>query len=104
MNKNYDDAIKTMVKNGKDELDRGDIIIKEMSRLTQDLLDYRYTVNHYEGNQKGVCSDKVSTIKNTLSILLGDIDMYMEYVGIADKVDKKKKERIIKLAERIERW
>ncbi len=103
MNKNYDDAIKTMVKNGKDELDRGDIIIKEMSRLTQDLLDYRYTVNHYEGNQKGVYSDKISTIKNTLSILLGDIDMYMEYVGIADKVDKKKKERIIKLAEKIER-
>lgn len=103
MSKNYEDAVKTMIVNGKDELDRGDMIIKEMSRLTQDLLDYRYTVNHYEGNQKGVYSDKIGTIKNTLAVLLGDIDMYMEYVGITDKVDKKKEERIIRLAEKIGR-
>ena len=96
----YRDAVRTMTDTKRDELDRGDILIREMCRLTNDLLDYRYTISHYEGTQEGVYSDKVGTIKNSLAILLGDIDMYTEYMGITDKVNKKKEERVIKLAQK----
>lgn len=101
MSKEYEEALKAIVNSNRDELDRGDMIISEMCKLTQNLLDYRYAVNHYEGNQKGVLIDKIGTIKNTLSVLLGDIDMYMEYVDITDKVNKKKEERVIKIAAKI---
>lgn len=94
----YKEAVSKMVNGNRDELDRGDIIIREMCRLTNDLLDYRYTISHYEGTQEGVYSDKVGTIKNSLAVLLGDIDMYTEYMGITEKVQQKKEERVIKLA------
>lgn len=95
---NYKKAVQIMAGGDKDEIDRGDIIIKEMCRLTNDILDYRYAVNHYEGNQKGIFKDKIGSIKNTLAVMLGDIDMYMEYLDITDKVEKKKTDRLIKLA------
>lgn len=94
----YKEAVSKMANGNRDELDRGDIIIREMCRLTNDLLDYRYTISHYEGTQEGVYSDKVGTIKNSLAVLLGDIDMYTEYMGITEKVQQKKEERVIKLA------
>ena len=99
----YEEAIKIMTSGDRDELDRGDILIREMCRLTNDLLDYRYTVQNYKGDQNGIYSDKVGSIKNTLAILLGDVDMYMEYMDITDKVNKKKESRVIKLAEKKER-
>ena len=94
----YKEAVSKMANGNRDELDRGDVIIREMCRLTNDLLDYRYTISHYEGTQEGVYSDKVGTIKNSLAVLLGDIDMYTEYMGITEKVQQKKEERVIKLA------
>ena len=100
----YETAVKALAHNGdKNEFDRADMVIKEMSRVISNLLDYRHTVSYYEGNQEGVIKDKMNTVVNSLSVLLGDIDMYMESVEITDKVKKKKESRIYKLADKLGR-
>lgn len=100
----YETAVKALAHNGdKNEFDRADMVIKEMSRVISNLLDYKHTVDYYKGNQDGVIEDKKNTVINSLSVLLGDVDMYMESVGIADKVMKKKENRIHKLADKLGR-
>ena len=101
---NYEAAIKTLAHNGdKSEFDRADMVIKEMSRVISNLLDYRHTATYYNGDQDSVITDKMNTVANSLSVMLGDIDMYMEAVGITDKVMKKKENRINKLADKVGR-
>ena len=96
----YESAVETMAVTSRDELDRADIIIREMTRLTNDLLDYRYVATHYEGDSQDVLKDKINTIKNSLAVLLGDLDIYMEYMDITDKVNNKKQKRVIELVKK----
>lgn len=99
-----EDIIKVFRHDGISEIERGDILIKNMCRVTTDLLNYRYTVNHYVGdNTSTVVTDIVCRIKNSLALLLSDMEIYMDQLDITDKVRQKKVERINKLAEKIRR-
>lgn len=99
-----EDIIKVFRHDGISEIERGDILIKNMCRVTTDLLNYRYTVNHYVGDDTStVVTDIVCRIKNSLALLLSDMEIYMDQLDITDKVRQKKVERINKLAEKIRR-
>lgn len=99
-----EDIIKVFRHDGISEIERGDVLIKNMCRVTTDLLNYRYTVNHYVGDDTStVVTDIVCRIKNSLALLLSDMEIYMDQLDITDKVRQKKVERINKLAEKIRR-
>lgn len=99
MNNEYIEAIKKLADDDRTELERGDILIREMCRLTSDLLDYRNAVENYKG--KGtVLNDLLGTIANSMALLMSDLDIYAEYMDITDKVAHKKENRVIKLAKK----
>jgi len=98
-NNMYVEAIKKLVDDDRTEVERGDIMIREMCRLTNDLLDYRYAVENYKGKGSAL-NDQVNTIANSIALLMSDLDIYAEYMGITDKVAQKKENRVIKLAKK----
>ena len=95
----YKKNLKVLARGDKNEVDRADIIMKEMCRLMTDFIDYRYAVENYKGGGT-VLADKVNTIKNSLAVLLGDVDVYMEYMNISGKVEEKKENRINNIAKK----
>lgn len=100
MNTTYEDKIKYLATTDKTELERGDVIIKDMARLMQDLTDYRYAKEHYNGTGD-VLKDKIMSIKNSIAVMMGDMDIYMEVVNITDMVKAKNNKRIDTIYNRI---
>ena len=97
-----EESIKIFRYDGISEVERGDILIKDMCRVTTDLLNYRYTINHYVGdNTSTVVTDIVCQIKNSLALLLSDMEIYMDQMDIVDKVRDKADKRLWKMADRV---
>lgn len=99
----YKTMIQIIVQNNdKTEFERGDNLIKDMNRLSTDILNYRYTVEHYKGNSGTVLKDEVNKIKNSMAILWSDFMIYAEILDITDKIEEKAHNRIDKIARRRE--
>lgn len=99
-----EDSIKVLRNDGVSEIERGDSIIKDMCRLTTDLLNYKYTVDHYTGNNTStIISDSVCQIKNSMALLVSDMEIYMDQMDIADKVRDKANKRLWKMADRVQK-
>ena len=96
----YENMIKVMADGDKSQFERGDILIKEMNRLSSDILDYRYAAEHYKGNGT-VLEDKKNHIKNSLVLVITDLDVYMEQMEITETVHDKANKRLNKLVEKI---
>ena len=97
----YYEELNVIAKSDKNIFERGDMIIKDMCRLTQDILNYRYTCEKYKGDNASVVEDKMNSIKNTMGILISDLDIYMEVAKIKDSVDDKATKRIHKVADKL---
>lgn len=95
---NYEEMIKKVASTNKTATERGEIIIKEMARVINDILDYKYVSDHHKGNK---LNDKAMEIKNSVAVLESDMDVFKEVLGIADKVDQKKEERMKKIVNRL---
>lgn len=98
----YMDMVKTIANGERTAFERGDIIIRELCRLTEDILDYRYAGEHYDGNGT-VLDDKRNQIKKSLVLVKSDLDVYMEQLGITDEVKDKSNKRLEKITNKIER-
>ena len=98
------DKIKTIAINGKNEVEMGDAMIKDMCRLTNDLLDYRYVVEHYEANSESstMLRDRVNVVKKSMVVLMSDMEIYAEQMDITDEVEKLINKRINKIVKRLE--
>lgn len=94
----YNDAIEVIVNNNT--MDRMEVIIKDMCRLTTDILDYDYTLKNYNGNGT-VIEDQRNKIKNSLAILESDLDIYKKMLGINEDVFATKAKRVTRIAEKI---
>lgn len=97
----YEDMIKIIAKTDKTVVDRGDIVVKDMSRLINDIMNYRYAVEHYKGDTEDVLTDKLMSVKNSMAILESDMDIYKETAEISSKVESKKIGRINKIMDKI---
>lgn len=98
----YEEAVKKLTKSNKSCFDRGDMIIRDCCKLITDIQNYRYTYDHYKGGENNtVLKDKLMTIKNSLGIIIGDIDTYAEMLNITDLVKDKCESRIIEIADKI---
>lgn len=97
----YENMVKLMADSNRSQFERADILIKEMSKLTMDLLDYRYTAEHYKGEGTAV-NDRKNQIKNSLVLVMTDIDIYMEQMGMTEEVKDKANKRLGKLVNKID--
>lgn len=98
----YPEIIKKIATNSKlTNFERGDNLIKEMNRLETDILDYRYVIDHYNGDGTAI-EDKKRQVKNTLAVVKSDLDVYIEALGITDLVIDKSNKRLGKIVDRIE--
>lgn len=97
------DSIKIIIESGKTEMDRGDMMIKSMCKVTEELLNYRYAYDNYVGNRDIVLKEKVNTIKNSLGVLMSEIMIYTETLGITEDVKEKADKRIVKIADKLTR-
>lgn len=97
MRMKYKEKIKKIADNGS-TLIEGDILIRDMSRVIDDVMEYRYAAEHYN---KKVLDDKKSPVASSIAILIGDLEVYQEMLGITEKVGKKKTERVSKLADKM---
>lgn len=85
---------------GRTEFEYGEILVKDMSRLIIDILDYNYACKNYEGNMKAIKQDKIGTISKSLVLLMSDLDVYMYMLGITESVKEKEAARLEKIAKR----
>ena len=94
----YNEMVRTIAKDGDVSVnDRGHLLIREMSKLIDAIMDDEYVDEHYHSNVESVLYDKTMAIKNSMAILEGDLDLYKEVLGITDKVENKKENRIHKI-------
>lgn len=87
--------------NDKSVSDRCDMVIQSMTKVIYDIIEYRWAVEHYEGNAESVLTDKANSIKNSAAMMESNLDLIYETLDIRDKVRKKKEDRITKIANRI---
>ncbi len=96
----YIKAIEICANSDKTIEDRGELIIRNISRTTIDILDYKYALNNYKGDGT-VLADKRNVVKNSIALLESEIEIYKKMLGITDDVYIAKCKRTIKVAERI---
>lgn len=96
----YMDMVKTIANGERTAFERGDIIIRELCRLTEDILNYRYAGEHYDGNGNAL-EDMRNRIKKDLALVKTDLDIYMEQLGITEDVEDKATKRLEKLVKRM---
>lgn len=99
----YDEELKVIAKSDKTILDRGDMVIKDMCKLTEDILNYRYACERYQGDDNSVLIDKMNTIKNSMAVLTSELEIYMQSANIKYDVNKKSAKRIHKIAGKLTR-
>ena len=97
----YIELVKVIADSDKTEFERGEIVIKDMSKVISDILDYKYAAENYKGDAEGVLDDKINSIKNSVARLESDLDVYKERMGISKKVAQKKEDRAAKIVELI---
>lgn len=95
----YEEMIKVLANDGMSELDREDILIREMAKLVEDLLHYRYVITH---DTKGtVVEDSKNLIKKSATLVETDLSVLIEQMGLTDDVRKRSRKRLDKLMDRI---
>lgn len=82
--------------------ERGQLLIRSMTRVIEAIINYNYAKNHYAGDDSSaVIKDKLASVKNGLALLSSDMILYEEHFGIRELVDTKAQNRLCKMAERI---
>lgn len=98
-----DNAIRLILNNGHYTTEeRGELLIRSFAKVTEAIVNYNYAKNHYDGDDSSsVLKDKLSSIKSQFSLLVSDMELYEEHLGIKELVDAKAQSRLRKMAERI---
>ena len=92
----YEEMIKVIAKD-TDLMTQTDVVIREMCQAIDRMLKYRYSNHNYnKGNRDEVLKDKANEIKNSMSILLGDIDVYLSCLNVTDQTKEKKEQRLLR--------
>lgn len=96
---NYKEMVKVIAEDGN-EATKGNIVVREMCHLIDSILDYNYAVDNYVGDGT-VIEDKRNQIKNKMTLVVTDLDIYMEQLGLTEEVEKKTIKRLEKLTKRV---
>ncbi len=75
--------------------------IKGMAEVMCSIVDYQYADQHYNGDTREVdLQDRRKQVKNAIGIMLGDLQVYMEMLGITNMAWGKATSRLVSMAER----
>lgn len=96
----YNDGVKTIANSNRSITERGNVTIKEICQLIEQIVDYNYATEHYKGDGT-VIEDKKNSVKNSLTLVMSDLDIYTEQLGLTDKVRDKMEARINKIVNRL---
>lgn len=100
----YEKMLRVLSTSGKSEMERADNLIKGMCRLINDLLEYRYCLDHYKLDGKStVVIDSIAKIKNSTALVVSEMDIYMDQMDITNKVKQKASDRIKRLADKVQK-
>ena len=97
----YNEMVKKIADGNKTRFERGEVIIKEMNKLSTDILDYKYAAEHCSDDYGTVVEDRKNHIKNSIIVLKSDLDVYIEQLGLTEVIDKKATERLDRLAKKM---
>jgi hypothetical protein len=100
----YEEMVKKVANSDRTTMERGDMVIRDTTKVIDAIMDYRYAVERYKGDTETVIYDKVMSIKNAVAILESDLDIYKDVLGITGKVADKKKGRITKIINKIDSY
>lgn len=92
----YNQKVKRIADFSINPEEKSEIVIKEMCHVIEDILNYNYAQNHYNSQNKNstVLADHKNKIRNSLSILKSDLDIYCEMLGIREEVELKAQKRV----------
>lgn len=96
---NYEEALEICANSDKTVESRGELIIRDMCRMINDILDYKYALENYHGTGT-VLEDKRNVIKKSLVLLESDLDIYKKMLGINEDIFTAKTKRVTKIAEK----
>lgn len=86
----------------KNETEEFDVLIKCMCNLTTKMLDYKYTLDHYNGKESStVLRDHVDRIGKSLGNLNAEIDVFADMIGGYDKVEKERIKKVEKMHKKV---
>lgn len=97
---NYEEALGVCANSDKTVESRGELIIRNMCRMINDILDYKYALENYHGTGT-VIDDKRNVVKNSMALLESEIDIYKTMLDITDDVFTTKVKRTVRIAEKI---
>lgn len=86
----------------KNETEEFDVLIKCMCNLTTKMLDYKYTLDHYNGKESStVLRDHVDRIGKSLGNLNAEMDIFADMIGGYDKVEKERIKKAEKMYKKV---
>lgn len=99
MNK-YDDDV-MVIANNRTIVDQCDVLTKEMCQMIMAMTNYKYALQHCDLDRGTVREDEINKLKNNISIVGSDMDIFMDMLNVTSDVIYKKKKRIEKMARKI---
>ena len=97
----YKEKIQLIANSGVSEIERGENLIRSMSKVIEEIMNYKYTYDHYGGDSEEVLKDKANAIKNATAVMVTDADILMTALGLSDAVIIKAKNRVDKIVIRV---
>lgn len=91
----YDELVKKNVDNVT-SFERGDVLVREMCQLIDNIMGYRYVAENGKGTQ---LEDNKNKVKKSIILVKSDLDVYIEQLGITEDVSdgaRKRLKRLIK--------
>lgn len=97
----YQDNIKMLANEDVTEVQRAEQVVRDMAKVIDVIMGYKYTVDHYKGEAVGILQDEVNKIKNVLAVLKCDLDIMMEQFCIMEAVIEQAEKRIEKVVNKV---
>ena len=101
MEKTYREMIKELAESEISDIERGDLLIRDMCKTIDAILVYKYTKDYYSGNSDSVIQDRINAIDQAMAVMVGNMDIYMEILQITYSVQQHNNKRIQKILKRI---
>lgn len=98
----YGEMIIKVANSDKTEFERAEALIRQFCKLTDELLDYKYMIEHYNGGERSsVIEDEKNILINKLAVVKSDLDIYIQKMDITSDVIDKATKRLERMTKRI---